>query len=590
MPKRKGSQFPIYVADFETTSEAQYLKEGQTKVYLWEYKDLENKVCKRGVNIESFFYELKNENIPQPKAYKKAIVYFHNLSFDGEFILWYLERNGYNDVGKLDYSWNVKKQCFKNLEKGMYESIITDTGSIFMITACIDDNLIIEFRCSYKIFPNSIDDIGKLVGVKKLKELHNYTEEKHFDSVDEVPQIEWDYLENDVEILRRIIEYLNSIGMTNISMATNSYKYWRKDKYMLVKQHMIRSQDERVNEAVEKSYRGGITMINKAHQGELIEKAISLDVNSLYPSVMYNNDMPIGEGHYFDSIDECKYPIRLICIYISKVNVIDGLQPFIGETSGFSFDLSYNYNREIEDKFIYLWECEYNLFKQVYQGVYAVKCCIGFKKTKNLFKDYIDYWMNIKMSSPKDSAMRQFAKLMLNSLYGKFGMNSLRYSKKCIGIEDGHLIYDIDESQTFYYYKPIASYITSLARCVLVKAIISQAHRFIYCDTDSIYLKGWEIPDNLPIDDKKLGYWKFEHYYNHFKGLKAKCYLKDWTENGIIKYDSSIAGLPKDARNKITYENFKDGLKLVGVKKCKKKVKGGIIIGLTDFSIKVKKT
>lgn len=573
MSKRKKNINKIYCADFETTSLYQYKKENETRVYLYKIVSLDNKVSDIGINIKQFFKFINSLD-------SNSTIYFHNLSFDGEFILWELMRQGYKDIGD-DELPKFRSKYFK--------SIITDTSSIFMISFINDNEKLIEFRCSYKVFPNSIKNIGKFVGLEKLDETHDYEEIKNYKSIDEITNEELSYINNDVEILRRLIQYLESINMLNISMSTNAYKSWKKDKYFFAKDCLIKTNDDIINNYIDKSYKGGITTISKRYKGILLNECISFDVNSLYPSVMYENSMPYGEGHYFKDYSKCHYPKKIICIYVEEVNIIEGMQPFIPCSSGFSFDVSYSYNECIKEKFLYLWEDEFKLFKDWYIGSYLIVGCVGFKARNNVFNKYIDYWIDVKMKSPNDSPERQFAKLQLNSLYGKFGMNDCRYSKKAVCIKGSEIIYKTDETHTFYYYRPIASYITSMARCKLVRAIALLQDRFIYCDTDSIYLKGYEIPTCIPIDDKKLGYWKFEHYYNHFKGLKAKCYLKDYTDkNGNIVYESSIAGLPKECRGSITYENFKNGLELKGVKKCKCKVKGGIVIGRTDFKIHCK--
>ena len=64
-----------------------------------------------GNSIESFFDFLRDRN---------TVVYFHNLKFDGEFILSYLLRNGYT------YSDSHESETF--------ETLITDDGIFYSIT------------------------------------------------------------------------------------------------------------------------------------------------------------------------------------------------------------------------------------------------------------------------------------------------------------------------------------------------------------------------------------------------------------------------------------------------------------------------
>ena len=325
MSKKKKDNKNIYCADFETTSLKQYELEGETRVYLYKIVSLDNSISNIGISINDFFNFINNLD-------KYSIIYFHNLSFDGEFILWEFMKRGYVDIGE-DELPKVKSKFIK--------SIITDTSSIFMISFINENEKLIEFRCSYKVFPNSIKNIGKFVGLDKLNETHDYNEIKNYKSLDEITEEELMYINNDVEILRRLIQYLESINMLNISMSTNAYKSWKKDKYFFARDCLIKTDNDIINNYINKSYKGGITTISKRYKGILLDNCISFDVNSLYPSVMYENSMPYGEGVYYKDYKKCHYPKKIIGIYIESVHIMEGMQPFIPTTSGFSYDLYY---------------------------------------------------------------------------------------------------------------------------------------------------------------------------------------------------------------------------------------------------------
>src|SRR5450755_4086542 len=44
-------------------------------------------------------------------------------------------------------------------------------------------------------------------------------------------------------------------------------------------------------------------------------------------------------------------------------------------------------------------------------------------KSENIFKNYVDYLYNFRLNYPKSDPMNFIAKILLNSLYGRFGMN-----------------------------------------------------------------------------------------------------------------------------------------------------------------------
>src|SRR5450755_2076568 len=44
-------------------------------------------------------------------------------------------------------------------------------------------------------------------------------------------------------------------------------------------------------------------------------------------------------------------------------------------------------------------------------------------KSENIFKNYVDYLYNFRLNYPKSDPMNFIAKILLNSLYGRFGMD-----------------------------------------------------------------------------------------------------------------------------------------------------------------------
>ena len=556
----------VYCADFETTPYQQYLAEGQTRVYLWLLMGVDNDVNVMGVNMESF--------ISQISQLKSCIIYFHNLSFDGEFIIWWL----------LENEFTYEEDLFSNYT---FRTIIDETGSIYSISIKFDSKNIVTFRCSFKLFPKSIKEIGEMVGIPKLNETHDYNEFKNYNSLEELPEEEKLYITNDVKIMVELIRYLQAKGVKGMTMSSSAYKNWLEDKYLLAKNNMKKSPDPEVVEIVRKSYRGGITKVNPKYAGIEFNDVISFDVNSLYPSVMYDNPMPIGDGKIYKSIEEGKKDLRalfIIVVFVQYAEVRKGHHAFIGNTSGFTYSRKYSYDDVLENKMLYLWQDEFELFKLVYDAQYEILKVVGWKKANYVFKDYIDRWYDVKKNAKNDTE-RSLAKLMLNSLYGKFGMNDNRVTKIPVAIGDS-IIYKTVENNTTYYYKEVASYITSKARCKLASFMNRCGDNFLYCDTDSVYYIGHEIPEIFKdvVDPKKLGFWKYEGHYTRFKSLKAKCYLKQ-LDDGTI--ERRIAGCPKECAELINFDNFAPNLKLENAKRCRKKVKGGIVIGNTDFTIKI---
>ena len=558
----------ILVADFETTAKTQFELESKTRVYLFQIKSLDNKINHVGTSIQEFFQFIETLN-------DRMTIYFHNLSFDGEFLLWYLLEHGYRSTD-LD-----------EIEPKTFANITTDMGQHYMIKVGLPSGFVVDFKCSFRLMPISIEKIGKMVGVEKLKGTHNYTELKNYTDIWDVSQEELAYLENDVEILRLLIIRLKAMGIKQMTMSSSSYDGWKKTQWLFSKS-LTKSNDAYVNQAIDRSYKGGITMLNPEYDSVELNDVISYDVNSLYPSQMLNNTMPVGDPIVFDTFEEAtkdsSHKKFIMVVYVVDMKVLNGYHPFIGLSSGFLFS-SYKYERTIQDKTLYLWKDEYDLFMDYYDGDYEVIRVLAFKERADVFTNYLDKWKTIKETT-QDAVEKQIAKLMMNSLYGKFGQKDSRIKKKVVGADllDGRILYDNIEEEAPYKFRPIASYITSMSRCVLIKAIQENAENFVYCDTDSLYLKDLKEAKNIPISSNIIGNWKFESHYTRFKCIKPKCYIKLTDDGKLVR---SIAGLPKDAQDLVNFDNLKKGLVLNGVKKFMHKVYGGIIIDNTDFTINI---
>ena len=217
----------------------------------------------------------------------------------------------------------------------------------------------------------------------------------------------------------------------------------------------------------------------------------------------------------------------------------------------------------------------YNLSNVQYYGGYKVK------GKKGMFKAYIDYWMEIKINST--GGLRVLAKLMLNSLYGKFATATKR-KKKTPYLTDDIVSYKLNEEIETVdpIYTALACFVTSYARDKTIRTAQSVFDRFIYADTDSIHLLG-TTPPNIDIHESRLGAWKHEGDFFKAKFIRAKTYMEHYTNKD--KPEVKCAGMPDKIKEMVTFDNFKQGAKFNG-KLIPKNVKGGVVLVETDFTIK----
>jgi hypothetical protein len=361
---------------------------------------------------------------------------------------------------------------------------------------------------------------------------------------------------------------------------------------------------------IRQSYKGGYTYCDKRTEGQNMGEGIVLDVNSLYPSVMYYQPLPFGEGKYFLGKYEpddlyTLYTQSLTCRFDLKPNHVPTIQ--VRKTSQF-VPTEYLESSGIEDVLLHLTSVDLALFFNQYD-VYCITYHDGwkFKATNILFKAYIEKWNGVKVKASKEGneGMRTSAKLMLNSLYGKFSLNP-NVQNKYPYYDHGAIKYTLgpkDHREPVYI--PVGTFITAWARYKTITSAQLLYSRFLYADTDSLHLLGTEIPTELGIDDTELGKWKHEGTFRKARYIRQKTYIEDlvisekkyrkmikdrvigaYEEDGKYYYLNTVcAGMPMKCHEQVTWENFNVGSSFTG-KLQPSHVAGGIVLKSIDFSIK----
>ena len=141
---------------------------------------------------------------------------------------------------------------------------------------------------------------------------------------------------------------------------------------------------------------------------------------------MYEKMLPFGEpvffeGHYEDDKIYPLYIQMITCSFEIKKNKIPMIQ--IKNNRMYFRPNEYLESSGGEVVCLVLTNVDLKLFLEQY-NVYDLKyeCGWKFKGIQGLFTKYIDKWIKIKNESTLsgNKGMRTLAKLMLNSLYGKF--------------------------------------------------------------------------------------------------------------------------------------------------------------------------
>lgn len=640
-----NSKNRLFSADFETTTDI-----NDCRVWAWAVTEIGNPdyfVC--GNSIDTFFDFMEKSN--------NATFYFHNLKFDSEFIfVWLFERGFIVNKPVLTTDRNGEEKYVTNEVEHSFSTLISDKGQFYSVKIIFKktkkQTVYVTIYDSLKLLPFSVREVAKGFGLP-ISKLHlDYNTYREIGHV--LTPHEQDYIRNDVDIVSRALKTLFDEGMTKMTTAGNALFNYKK----IIGENTFNKRFPQIHcdDNIRKTYKGGFTYCPPAIRGLDITEGFVLDVNSLYPWAMYYCPLPYGEPIYFEGEyqEDQFYPLytqKILASFKLKENHI----PTIAGKSNGRFipteyvESSWNPIDKIYEKVeLWLTSVDIELFKEHYE-IFEIDYIDGwkFRSSLTLFRDYIDYWMGVKIQASKDGnkAMRTLAKLMLNSLYGKFGKNPKTKSKFPV-YNEGAISYEYGQEENGKpIYIPVATFITAWARHKTITSAQKVYHLFRYADTDSLHLEirlpdemkqmsekelenlttkdlqrmGVDIPDDFIVDPVQLGAWKVEMIFHRARYIRAKTYIEDintpdtWDS---LQYDSkefseiceeleidkkvlesyssyydtaklkiTCAGMPTGCYQHVTWDNFHEGMCYSG-KLMPKHVKGGIVLVDTDFTIK----
>lgn len=594
-----------FTADFETTT-----TENDCRVWAFAVCNIDDPAdFHYGNSLEQFL-----EFCANPK--ENYTLYFHNLKFDGSFIISYLLTHGFEYV-----------KTSKERRDYTFTTLITDMGQFYTIEIYFKvgkhRSNKVKILDSLKIFPNfSVEKVaeGFALPISKLSiDYNEYRPVGH-----ELTQDEIAYIRNDVEIMARALNIMFAQNLKKMTIASDAFNYYKEQNPSFRRRFPVLPKE--VDADIRKSYRGGFTYVNEIYKEKIIGSGICIDKNSMYPSKMVQEYLPYGKPEYYEGLyqKDAEYPLFIQSLSC-KFELKKGKIPSIQLKNNLSF-MPNEYLSSSNDEIVTLTLCspDFELFLENYELEFITY--IGgwkFKQCKGMFDNYINYWMGQKIKAGKEGnkPMRQIAKLMLNSLYGRFGLSiSARQKYPYLDENDVVRFNLLPEEEREPVYIPVACFITAYGRVDTIRT--SQKIRdyslkkygkdaYLYSDTDSIHcmLNDGDminLKDDIFIDDYALGAWAKESEFTRACFIRQKCYIEEIDG----KIEATVAGLPKYLGKLITFDNFKIGFttgemsvdEMIKIAKANgasekelakihhkftyKYVKGGVILADTDFTIK----
>jgi hypothetical protein len=444
---------------------------------------------------------------------------------------------------------------------------------------------------SLKLIPMSLDKICKDFGLGEASkiDLTDYLKENgykdkgdYFNRVDPDEQMLNKYLQFDCTSLHNIIMQLIDISgltieeflkcPTTASLAMKVFKENYPDDYADACSSNFRGKfGELIEEVLRQGYYGGRTEVFLPY----LNGGFHYDVNSLYPYVMKVNEFPIGYYEVFQEKQAAAYyhnwkrtgkggGFAWVKIYVPEHIHIPPL-PYRAKK-----------NKDLKGKLIFpvgrldgVWAFPEIAMAEKYGcKIEKIEQVIYFHKTYPIFREFIEQFQELKQTSK--GAKRTFAKLVQNSLYGKFGMRRLRRMIKPIEDlesvkESGKMFMEfthpklqtkliqVEDTVNAQYIQPhIAAYVTAYARILLYEGLVNEHNgQVAYCDTDSIACSH-EFTEDL-IDDNEYGKWKLENTLKYGIFLQPKLYFEKSNDG---KDTIKAKGIPGDIKKQFTESTY----------------------------------
>nr|WRO45314.1 DNA polymerase [Russula virescens] len=497
------------------------------------------------------------------RKYNKFSVYIHNLAkFDIVFLLKYLIKH---------------VQVNPIIHKGRIIQLNINYGP--------DLQYNLNFKDSYLMLLSSLEKLGKSFNIEIKKSIfpHLFVNENNLNYIGEVPNISnffkiseneyqnykkyysfWNlkreaikYCEIDCISLYQIILKFNSLIFGLFNKNIHKYPTLPSLAFAIFRGSFMENENipkltGNIEKDIRQSYTGGSTDMFIPH-GQNIH---CYDVNSLYPSVMIDRDMPIDKVVKFEG-DISKFEKDAFGFCYVKVNRPEDIMHPI---------LQIRYKSGSEIRTISpvgnwsMWIFSEEMYNALKYG-YTFEILEGYTFERGItFKIYVEFLYNLRLEYSKDNPLNLIAKILLNSLYGRFGMNEilLKYEilskeefekieedliKDFIELEDNVLVgLKAEESEDNSNVSiAIAAAITAYARIHMSKFKNNSKIRLFYTDTDSIYTDS-EIDGGF-IDNKVLGKLKLENTCRKAIFLAPKVYYLE-TEDGKVIY--KVKGLSHD--------------------------------------------
>lgn len=411
--------------------------------------------------------------------------------------------------GKFDYHY--LREYFNSDEPFM---VISGRIAKFRIGVC-------EFRDSINLLPVSLETF------EKQKIDYSLFEPGERDKPHNRRLIEL-YLQSDCTNLYTFVRaFIDQYGL-HLTQAGAAMKYWSKTFG-----RDIPHQSDHHYKLLKPYYYGGRVQCFASGHGRMPFQVI--DINSAYPYAMLS-EHPYSSG-YMTKLGLPKGD-KLGPQLVRLRAVSKGALPLRDEKGELYFPED---ERKAREYFATGWEVKAGLETDTLKVTRVLECHV-FDQTVN-FKEYVEHFYTMRKTAKAagDKATDIFAKIFLNSLYGKFASNPDKYAEQVISSDDaekraehnaaGFITSGMWDERRELMQRPLpvakrrhyniatSASITGFVRAHLWRSLV-QCSGALYCDTDSIAAAD---VGKLPLGNE-LGQWKLEMQCDEYAIAGKKLY------------------------------------------------------------------
>ncbi|MCJ7817683.1 MAG: hypothetical protein MUP60_02430, partial [Candidatus Thorarchaeota archaeon] len=433
--------------------------------------------------LDDWFLLLDSLNEPN----RKLSVFAHNASYDYTILMmdtYMAERGFVIDSQVIDSEFLVN--AFKRID-GQYCSI--------------------TFADTMNYYKMSLEKLGEIFADNKMSK-------PDFENVSDYELMT--YCRQDTRVLATVMKEhikflkLHDLGNFKWTIAGQSFGAFR---HRFMNEKILVHTYENVLNMELASYRGGRCEVFQMGKHDDIYK---LDINSMYPYIMRENQFPnqlISNDTVMADLDAVNDLIESGTYVLADCDIKLN-QPAIAVKKEKLFFPIGCISQTLTSP-----EIKLLLDDPTLGEIIKIRNCATYTQA-NLFRSYVDYFYDLRKSAP-NKAVEEICKVMLNSLYGKFGQRAF---SKCVEVDDpeltkeifdemndcgtnmmdyldhkvtrykrnGNKLYRLDESLDTLAYDScpvVSSTVTAMARNLLWSMIQkAEIPNVLYMDTDSLFV------------------------------------------------------------------------------------------------------